>query len=335
MASEIFKRVDISYLVQAFSQDATHAWISSFELSVGIDTLDQGSKQNRAARIIKYIYDQEDTDALIIGLLDHLYLTNPSLMREENSSYKQLAKMVLEPRGITFGDDGFILPDGRGLEQLRRVKDLPPKSPAPANSEITLRENVTETPSIVDVKSQGIPVALGVRARDKVFVVHGKDLRPVDALKKFLLFLGLHTMSWSEAVSLTGKSQPHTYDVVKAGMDHAAAILVVFSPDDLAHVKDEYSSDGDPDRNPQGQARQNVTLEAGMAFAMAPERTIFLKSEATREISDIAGFNWVNLDGTWDSREDLKNRLTKIGAAISDNNQNLKDSLAGPFSVVN
>jgi predicted nucleotide-binding protein len=140
-------------------------------------------------------------------------------------------------------------------------------------------------------------------------------------------------MPWSEAVRLTGEAQPHTYDIVHAGMTHAAAIIVIFSPDDLARVKDDFSEMDDPDRTPQGQARQNVTLEAGMAFAMAPKRTIFVKSQATREISDIAGFNWVKLNGEYDSRADLKNRLEIAGADLRPQSENLMDPRAGNFRV--
>ncbi|TFB97597.1 hypothetical protein [Cryobacterium sp. HLT2-28] len=71
-----------------------------------------------------------------------------------------------------------------------------------------------------------------------------------------------------------------------------------------------------------------------MAFALARERTIFLQSAKTRDISDIAGFNWVKLNGVWDSRNDLKNRLEKAGADVRKGNFDLMDSLAGPFSVV-
>ena len=70
-----------------------------------------------------------------------------------------------------------------------------------------------------------------------------------------------------------------------------------------------------------------------MAFALARERKIFLQSATTREISDIAGFNWVNLDGRWDSRNDLKERLNRAGASVRAGNYNLADELAGPFKV--
>lgn len=337
MASELFKRIDTSYLVRALANDTTHAGISTFDLSVGIDTSNDGSKHDRAVKVIKHIFEQPDTDALIIEMLDILYLQNPYAMRDDNETYQQLRLKVLDPRGIVLGDDGFTLPDGRGLDQLERVTGAIERTPipTPAFPDAWPSADFTpwSSPEHSKPKAEPSPSPAPKRSLDKVFVVHGRDLRPVETLKQYLLFLGLHMMPWSEAVSLTGKPQPHTYDVVKAGMENAAAIIVIFSPDDLARVKDDFSENDEPDRVPQGQARQNVTLEAGMAFAMAPERTVFLKSAHTREISDIDGFNWVKMNGTWDSRMDLKNRLANAGAAVSSGNQNLMDPLAGPFRV--
>ncbi len=337
VASELFKRIDTSYLIRALANDTTHAGISTFDLSVGIDTSNDGSKHDRAVKVIKHVFEQPDTDALIIEMLDVLYLQNPYAMRDDNETYQQLHSKVLVPRGITLGDDGFTLPDGRGLDQLERVTGAvePTPKPTPAFPDVWPSAEFTPWSSAEHSKPkvEPAPATEPKRALNKVFVVHGRDPRPVDTLKQYLLFLGLHMMPWSEAVSLTGKPQPHTYDVVQAGMENAAAIIVIFSPDDLARIKDDFSESGDPDRTPQGQARQNVTLEAGMAFAMAPERTIFLKSANTREISDIDGFNWVKMNGTWDSRMDLKNRLTNAGATVSSGNQNLMDTLAGPFKV--
>ena len=54
---------------------------------------------------------------------------------------------------------------------------------------------------------------------------------------------------------------------------------------------------------------------------------------AQSPISDIEGFNWVNLDGQWESREDLVNRLWHAGADVKLNTSRLDHHLAGPFKV--
>lgn len=225
-------------------------------------------------------------------------------------------------------DNGYALPDGRDVDHLERIER---KTPEPAPWGPTADELFSS--GMFGPSTKRISPVEPVRDPSKVFVVHGRDMRPVETLKQYLLFLGLQMMPWSEAVGFTRASQPHIYDVVRAAMTNAAAVIVIFSPDDLARVKDDFSEPGDHDRTPQGQARQNVLLEAGMAFAMEPTRTIFLKSAATRDISDIAGFNWVKLDGKWDSRSDLKNRLTKAGAAVRQGSYDLGDPLAGAFKV--
>lgn len=352
MPPKIFKPADAKYLVTSLSTDATHAGISTFEIELGMDTASSGdSKHERALKIIKKVLAHPDTDMLIIEMLDQLYARREWAMRDDNETFQRLKSKVLDPRGVRLADEGFVLPDGRGPEGHKRTLETEdwghmfPEEPQTFNifdqvfgarsgaggAQPEFFGPATPGSSRNPAVSAGQPS--GQRSTKSVFVVHGRDMRPVQVLKQYLVFLGLRMMPWSEAVALTDRPQPHTYDVVRAGMDNAAAIIVIFSPDDLARVKDDFSSTGDPDRKPQGQSRQNVTLEAGMAYALAPERTIFLKSGDTREISDIAGFNWVKLDGLWESRDDLKKRLEKAGAAVSPASANLADDVAGPFVV--
>lgn len=327
MPSEIFKRVDTRYIASALSDNTTHAGIDTFELGLGLNTA--GNKGERANQVIRFMFDQVDTDALVIQLLNYLFVENPyAVTSDQNTTYRQLRVNVLEPRGIKLTDNGYALPDGRDVDTLETIERS--AAPPPSGKFDDLFEPFFRTGETV---STGISES-ATRDPSKVFVVHGQDTRPVDVVKQFLLYLGLQVMPWSEAIRLTGKTQPHTYDVVRAGMAHAAAVIVIFSPDDLARVKDEFSEPGDPDRSPQGQTRQNVTLEAGMAFAMAPERTIFVRSAPVREISDVAGFNWVKLDGRWDSRNDLMSRLETAKAAVRPGSYDLRDALAGPFRVV-
>lgn len=344
MPSEIFKRADTSFFVTSLASDTSHAGISTFEMTIGIDTAHAGSKHERAVQVLKHLLAQPDTDVLMIELLNYLYVENSWAARGTSEPFQRLKDRVLTPRGIQLTDDGFTLPDGRDVDQLERVAE-PSHSKAEEVSagrfQKVFGSGPVNPPWLTDPVAAPLPAALLMQStpspvtdKNKVFVVHGRDMRPVEVLKRYLLFLGLHMMPWSEAVRLTGRPQPHTYDVVMAGMEHSAAIVVIFSPDDLARVKDAFSEADDLDRTPQGQARQNVTLEAGMAFAMAPKRTIFLKSAETRDISDIDGFNWVKLDGEWDSRMDLKNRLESAGAAVFNHNPNLLDALAGPFRVL-
>lgn len=318
MPSATFKRADSRYFASSLSEGTTHSGIDTFEGPLGITT--EGNKGERSNKIVQHIFNGPNTYLLLIELLNFLYVENSYAdTSDSNPSYANLRKRVLDPRGISLTESGYTLPDGRDVDDLRA-----------SNGALENERSAVSKP-VTAIQSPDTPIEN--RDPAKIFIVHGRDARPLVALRTYLLFLGLHDISWSEAVKLTGEPQPHTYDIVRAGMLHASATIVIFSPDDLARVKDEFSETGDPDRTPQGQARPNVLLEAGMSFAMAPERTIFVKSGPSREISDIAGFNWIKLDGKWDSRLDLKYRLETAGASVRAGTYDLQDPLAGPFMV--
>ena len=326
------------YLASALAEGMTHDGISTFEM--GLDLTTMGNKGNRSNQVVTFMFKQPDTDALVLSLLNYLYVENTySNQAMTGEAFKLLESNVLKRRRIGLKDNGYTLPDGRDVDSLERVD----RAPQAATSEAaTVQTNLFDGFFTNNVSFEQTSQTLGApsepatiqREANKVFVVHGRDMRRVTVIRQYLLHLGLYMMTWSEAVDLTGESQPHTYDVVRAGIAGSAAVLVIFSPDDLARIKDEYSEPSDPDRVPHGQPRQNVLLEAGMAFAMSQQRTIFIKSAPTRDISDIAGFNWVKLNGEYDSRRDLKLRLTRAGAAVRPGDYDLSDPLSGSFRVI-
>ena len=327
MASDLFKLSDKRYLIAAYAGGATHGSMGVFES--GLQFTAMGSnKVERATSTINYLFKQRNTDDLVIELLNFLFVENPyANTTSENANYEALRAAVLEPRGIRLTVDGFMIsPPAASLT----ASALPEPSPPLTQS---LDHLSTPSAEATGTGTVAKPVAPTQTPSSKtVFVVHGRDRRPVDAIETFLMFLGLTMMTWSEAVKLSGETQPHTYDVVKAGMDGAAAVIVIFSPDDEATVKSQFAAIGER-QAPQGQARQNVLVEAGMAFAQSRKKTIFVQSETTRPITDLEGFNWVNLDGNWDSRQDLINRLEKAGAEPSPAYQDLNHRTAGLFKV--
>lgn len=242
-------------------------------------------------------------------------------------------------------DDGYVLPRARSVRpgtQRAAVPNgvSPTRPPASRSSSLsksagTAASRAPSAPPLAATvpSTRSSSAAAPAEHNHKVFVVYGQDKEPVDVVKQFLLFCGLHAMEWSEAVAKaiddTARSTPTTYDIVKAGMASAAAIVVIFSPDELAQL-DPRLAGGKP-TTVEGQPRQNVLIEAGMAFATAPERTILVQAGQTRAISDIDGFNYVKLDGEFDSRQDFVNRLRKAGADLRPG-PNLLDTHAGTFS---
>src|SRR5574342_124396 len=110
-------------------------------------------------------------------------------------------------------------------------------------------------------------------SRSRVFVIHGRDEEMRRALFDFLRSIDLKPIEWSEAVSLTGRPSPHIGEIIDAAMLHTQAILVLFTGDDQARLRDELLSANDPDyeRKTTPQSRQNVIFEAGLALGKYPD----------------------------------------------------------------
>ncbi len=147
--------------------------------------------------------------------------------------------------------------------------------------------------------------------RRKVFLVHGRDNAARTDMVALLRALDLRVVSWREAAARAGGGTPYTGDVVRAGMDLAAAVVVLLTPDDVGYVRPEFRQerDGPDDLRPTGQARLNVIFEAGMAMARDRDRVVIVEVGSTRALSDTAGLNVVRLDDGIEARKDLAGRL--------------------------
>ncbi len=159
------------------------------------------------------------------------------------------------------------------------------------------------------------------RARDNsVFVVHGRDENLRKSMFEFLRALSLNPMEWSKAVLLPkrGGANPQVADIIDTAMARVQAVLVIFSPDDLAMLKPALQMKGDKatERKPQGQPRPNVIFEAGLALGRHPEKTLLIQIGNVRGFSDIAGMHLVRLTNAVDKRKDIANRLQRIGCNV-------------------
>ncbi len=87
------------------------------------------------------------------------------------------------------------------------------------------------------------------------------------------------------------------------------------TPDDIARVKDEFikSEDFEYEREPTGQPRQNVLIEAGMALGLFFNRTVLLQFGQLRPPSDIAGLTLIFYDGTPQTKDRLRVALQHCG----------------------
>ena len=154
--------------------------------------------------------------------------------------------------------------------------------------------------------------------RRSVFLIHGRNTRARTAMTVFLKALGLRPIEWEEAVRATGSGSPHTFTVVKKGLEMSHAALVLMTPDEVVYLHPALANPHEADAKPQMQVRPNVILEAGMAMATKPKLTIFVRTEHLREISDITGINYLPISGNVAHRKNLLERLKTVGLAVED-----------------
>jgi len=151
-----------------------------------------------------------------------------------------------------------------------------------------------------------------------VFVVHGRNDSLRKSMFEFLRALDLTPIEWNRAVELTGQGSPYIGDVLDRAFDHAQAVVVLLTPDEVAYLQPRYGhGPGDPETQPAAQARPNVLFEAGMALGRNPGRTVIVEVGEVRPFSDIAGRHVIRLTDTAAARQALAKRLETAGCAVS------------------
>jgi predicted nucleotide-binding protein len=152
-----------------------------------------------------------------------------------------------------------------------------------------------------------------------VFAVHGRDTALRKSMFDFLRSLGLNPKEWEQAVDEAKGNNPDVGNIIETAMARVQAVVVMFSPDELAHLKEQFwgADDKHGDGKPAGQARPNVIFEAGLALGAHPEKTVIVQVGKVRPFSDIAGKHLVKLSDAVSTRNDLANRLAKIGCEVN------------------
>ncbi len=152
-----------------------------------------------------------------------------------------------------------------------------------------------------------------------VFVVHGRNLMARDALFDFLRSIDLHPVEWSEAVHATGKPAPYVGEILDAAFSRAHAVVVLFTPDDEARLRESLRTDSEPPHETDltGQARPNVLFEAGMAMGRSEDRTVLVELGSLRPFSDVAGRHVIRLDKSSQRRQELAQRLRAAGCPVN------------------
>ena len=167
----------------------------------------------------------------------------------------------------------------------------------------------------------------------EVFVVHGRNEKARKALYEFLRSIDLRPIPWAALIQQTGKGSPYIGDVLNAAFSRAQAVVVLFTPDDEARLRNSLRGASEPPHETEltGQARPNVLFEAGMAMARHHDRTILVELGHLRPFSDVSGLHVVRLDNSFPCRQALAQRLETAGCPV-----NLQDSdwhSAGDFEA--
>ena len=190
-------------------------------------------------------------------------------------------------------------------------------------------------PDVTNTWIKGQPAASSpqaIRAANKdpkrVMVVYGRNLDARDAVFTFLRSLKLSPIQWEEAIAETGMGSPHNLDAVEAAMDIAQAVVVILTPEDQAGLLPQLA--GEPSEVLlEGQPRQNVTLEAGMAMGIDRARTILVEIGRIRRASDFEGLNALRLGNDPKRRGGFRTRLRTAGCELDDSGTDWLSSTAG------
>ena len=152
----------------------------------------------------------------------------------------------------------------------------------------------------------------------EVFVVHGRNEKARKAMFEFLRSIGLDPLEWSEDVNATGKATPYIGEILDTAFSRACAVVVLFTPDDEARLKEQFRADNDPPYETEltGQARPNVLFEAGRAMARDQDRTVLVELGQLRPFTDVAGLHVIRLDNSSQRRQDLAQRLQTAGCPV-------------------
>ena len=200
--------------------------------------------------------------------------------------------------------------------QIRRYKGVTGIEDYLNRSPLTDRPMVKTLPVASVSQQETVNREIDIDSRH-VFIVHGRDGEAHGAVSDFVRALDLWPIEWSEAVTATGTTSPYTGQVVAQAFKMAKAVIILFTPDDIAHLHSELLNEKDPDWEsvPTSQARPNVLIEAGMALAIQRDRTVIVEIGTTRSISDIAGLNTVRITDA-QSLNSLAQRLQDAGCPV-------------------
>jgi predicted nucleotide-binding protein len=220
------------------------------------------------------------------------------------------ALIVAREAGVNF----FRFASPEELAAMQKIRNHAESEP---NASVPIAAGV---PAQSFRKRKAVTTKASKKKADAVFVVHGRDARARKELSTFLRSLHVDVIEWNKALALTKKGSPYIGEVIDAGFDNAQPVVVLLTPDDEAKLKDALFRSDDPkfEKKLNGQPRQNVLFEAGMAFGKYKDTTILVQIGKVRPMSDVSGIHIVHLTGSASSRRQLIGKLKATGVKVDD-----------------
>jgi predicted nucleotide-binding protein len=200
---------------------------------------------------------------------------------------------------IVAGDNGFSYDRYATTEQMATLRGVPTHTAVPilaAPVPTRAAKSIVKTRTIKTTKDNSL------------FVVHGRDTQLNEDVFSFLRAIGLNPLEWGQAVKRVKGANPNVTEVVKTALQSVQGVIVMFSPDEEARLKTKFRNSKDS-KTLEGQARQNVIFEAGIALGAHPEKTLLVEVGDVRKISDISGMHILHLSNSATSRKELAQRL--------------------------
>jgi len=281
------------------------------------------STDEKAKEAIKVIEDQLKTLIEIVdrASLDHNFKTAEERIARWKSRTVRLLSEKINRKEATKLEETRMLSWNRydHLANLEKEADMYGAYLQALKEELTEHpEDAFSTPIPSEEKGMISQVPKSTSSKT-VFVVHGRDDKLRESMFNLLRALGLEPLEWSQAIQATKKSSPYIGEILGTAFSLAQTIVVIFSGDDEAKLREEFWGQNEPtyEKEVTPQSRPNVIFEAGMAMGGNESRTILVQVGKIRPISDIAGRHITHLDNSAPKRQELVTKLKGAGCEVN------------------
>lgn len=191
--------------------------------------------------------------------------------------------------------------DDDGYHVLVKPGLTAPSADRPASA-----EQIPDEPPLV---ASNVPAG----KHKKVMVICGHDEEANRALFDCLRAMGLQPQEWSQLIQQSQVGSPYIGAVLDEAFKNVQAVVALFTPDEYVITRASYEAGKERWRL---QARPNVLIEAGMAFATHPRETILLVLGDQELPGDLRGRHFIRLNGTGVAIKSLADRLMTAGCAV-------------------